>query len=163
MRLILIVLATLLLSSCNEECKAPPQEIQPTKRIERTISDTELACLTKAIYHEARGEELDGQVAVGHVVLNRVNSKRYPSTICGVVHQAKQFTDIEHCKPKFGSKEWKFAKEVAMLVYTNQIGDPTKGAMWYFAQHKVKPPKWAAKKRVTVVIDNHTFLTNKPS
>lgn len=47
----------------------------------------ERLCLAQAIYHEARGEPVKGQWAVANVVLNRVASKRYPSTICGVVFQ----------------------------------------------------------------------------
>lgn len=47
----------------------------------------ERLCLAQAIYHEARGEPEKGQWAVANVVLNRVVSKRYPSTICGVVFQ----------------------------------------------------------------------------
>jgi len=48
---------------------------------------TERACLARAIYYEARGEAMDGQIAVAQVVLNRVRSKKWPETICGVVNQ----------------------------------------------------------------------------
>ncbi len=48
---------------------------------------SERACLATAIYHEARGEPEQGQLAVVDVILNRVNSSRYPDTICGVVYQ----------------------------------------------------------------------------
>jgi len=48
---------------------------------------SERACLARAVYYEARGEAMDGQIAVAQVVLNRVRSKKWPSTICGVVHQ----------------------------------------------------------------------------
>jgi len=44
-------------------------------------------CLAQAIYHEARGEPEQGQWAVANVILNRVDSKRYPNSICGVVFQ----------------------------------------------------------------------------
>jgi spore germination cell wall hydrolase CwlJ-like protein len=47
----------------------------------------ERACLAKAIYHEARGETYEGQVAVGQVIANRTRLKGWPDTICGVVHQ----------------------------------------------------------------------------
>jgi hypothetical protein len=51
------------------------------------LADDEMLCLTQAIYHEARGESRDGQLAVANVIINRAMSKKYPSTICGVVFQ----------------------------------------------------------------------------
>ena len=47
------------------------------------------ACLAKNIYFEARNQSTAGQIAVSHVVMNRVKSKKYPNTICEVVHQGK--------------------------------------------------------------------------
>jgi spore germination cell wall hydrolase CwlJ-like protein len=44
-------------------------------------------CLANAIYFEARGEPVRGQIAVSQVVLNRVFSGKYPDTVCGVVYQ----------------------------------------------------------------------------
>jgi spore germination cell wall hydrolase CwlJ-like protein len=49
--------------------------------------DAQWQCLTKALYFEARGESLKGQFAVAEVILNRVDSPRYPNTVCGVVEQ----------------------------------------------------------------------------
>ncbi|GLS88890.1 cell wall hydrolase [Cypionkella aquatica] len=49
--------------------------------------DQQWQCLKTAIYFESRGESLRGQFAVAEVVLNRVDSPRYPKTICGVVQQ----------------------------------------------------------------------------
>ena len=46
-------------------------------------------CLAMNLYHETRGETLAGNIAVGYVTMNRVADKRYPDTVCGVVHQAK--------------------------------------------------------------------------
>ena len=43
--------------------------------------------MSEAIYFEARGESIVGQIAVGNVALNRVHSKRFPNTVCKVVHQ----------------------------------------------------------------------------
>jgi spore germination cell wall hydrolase CwlJ-like protein len=49
--------------------------------------DAEWQCLTEALYFEARGESLEGQIAVAEVILNRVDSKLYPRSVCGVVKQ----------------------------------------------------------------------------
>jgi spore germination cell wall hydrolase CwlJ-like protein len=51
------------------------------------LADGEKTCLAQAIYHEARGESREGQMAVANVIINRAFSKKYPSTICGVVFQ----------------------------------------------------------------------------
>ncbi|MBM2576720.1 cell wall hydrolase [Jannaschia sp. Os4] len=53
----------------------------------RATGGKEFACLKEAIYFEARGEPIRGQYAVAEVIMNRVDSKRYPDTICGVVNQ----------------------------------------------------------------------------
>lgn len=47
----------------------------------------ERKCLAEAIYFEARGEPVNGQLAVAQVVLNRLKNPAYPNTICGVVYQ----------------------------------------------------------------------------
>lgn len=51
--------------------------------------DSEIECLAKNIYFEARGENVTGQFAVAQVTLNRVESDKFPDSICGVVYQAK--------------------------------------------------------------------------
>ena len=44
-------------------------------------------CLAQALYFEARGESLKGQIAVAEVILNRVDSRAFPDTLCGVINQ----------------------------------------------------------------------------
>lgn len=53
------------------------------------IDPNEVYCLATNIYHEARGEPLDGQIAVASVTINRVQDRRWPNTICEVVYQAQ--------------------------------------------------------------------------
>lgn len=60
------------------------------ERIAVPKGDAQRDCLAKAIYFEARGESLAGQVAVAEVILNRVDSSSYPDTICGVVRQGEE-------------------------------------------------------------------------
>ena len=56
-----------------------------------TSSLTERDCLVRAMYFESNRSSHDGLMAVGTVVMNRVNSQRFPNTICGVVSQPRQF------------------------------------------------------------------------
>jgi hypothetical protein len=63
---------------------------QPTEK-RREVANAERDCLAQAIYHEARGESPDGQLAVANVIVNRARSSNYPSSLCGVIYQgAKQ-------------------------------------------------------------------------
>ena len=55
------------------------------------LPSTEVHCMAEAIYFEARGEEYSGQVAVGNVIFNRVNSSSFPDTVCEVVHQGRKY------------------------------------------------------------------------
>ena len=47
----------------------------------------QFTCLAEALYFEARGESIKGQVAVAEVILNRVESNKFPNTVCGVINQ----------------------------------------------------------------------------
>ena len=55
----------------------------------QATEEQEMGCLMEAIYFEARSENFSGKIAVGQVILNRVREKRYPNTICDVVHDGK--------------------------------------------------------------------------
>src|SRR4030095_7857272 len=56
--------------------------------------DEQANCIAVAVYHEARGETLDGQLAVARGIMNRAASGRYPSSWCGVVKQPAQFSFV---------------------------------------------------------------------
>lgn len=53
----------------------------------KPVKANEFGCLTEALYYEARSEDDVGILAVGTVILNRVKNKRFPNTICKVIHQ----------------------------------------------------------------------------
>lgn len=129
----------------------------------------EVRCLALNVYHEARGEPIEGQLAVALVTMNRVRHERYPDTVCKVVWQPRQFSwtrDGRSDRPTDG-EAWKRALEIATFVYkrydglratTNGALDVTKGAIYYFAPKKVNP-HWARYKVVTREIGGHVFLT----
>jgi N-acetylmuramoyl-L-alanine amidase len=62
-------------------------------------SNSEVECLSKIIYHEARGESLKGKKAVGMVAINRSKNSKFPSSICAVMLQPKQFSWVRK-RPK---------------------------------------------------------------
>ena len=110
-----------------------------------------LMCLAMNVYHEARSEPMVGQYAVAHVVINRVNSTRWPNDVCSVVHQGLdrgrhkcQFSWYCDGKSDKAHEEvpWARALIVADNVLRGKIEDPTKGATHYHARY-VKP-YWSA-------------------
>ncbi len=122
------------------------------------------SCLSKAIYFEARGESELGQLAVAKVVLNRVKSKRYPNTICGVVYQNKhlwkkcQFTfacNGRSDEPKKG-ETWNTAKKVATRAIKGSSKVKVISAATHYHAHYVNPP-WARSMKRLIKIGRHIF------
>ena len=134
------------------------------------IEESELQCLALNIYHEARNESTAGMVAVGQVTLNRVDSQRFPSTVCKVVRQRVyrgghpvrnrcQFS--WHCDGlsdiPYNIRSYNRSIEIAQwLLFTNPwLPDFTDGSLFYHASYVL--PKWSRTKKVTSRIDSHIF------
>lgn len=117
--------------------------------------DAELRCLASAVYFEARGESLSGQLAVAHVVINRAESGRFPSSMCGVVYQPSQFSFIRGGKmPRVREGEpWDRAVAIAQIALEDSWKNHASGALYFHARHV--SPNWG-KKRIAQ-IDNHIF------
>lgn len=116
-------------------------------------------CLAMNIYHEARGEVIEGQIAVGHVTLNRAAHSAFPESICDVVYQNKQFSwtfTIKDHTPK-EEKSWTQAKTLARDIMIGNTVDPTNGATFYHANYV--NPYWANQMDVSKVIGLHVFYT----
>ena len=124
--------------------------------IKISLKDTE--CLATNLYHEARGETLEGQIAIGNVVLNRVKDVRYPNTVCDVVYDRKQFSwywDGKSDEPK--NKDVFLQMSVLSIqILAERFEDNTNGATHYFNPYKVNP-RWASLYTHQVTYDNHAF------
>jgi spore germination cell wall hydrolase CwlJ-like protein len=79
------------------------------------VVNTEINCLAKAVYHEARGEPREGQLAIAKTVLNRVSDPKFPKSVCKVVYQPNQFTNIRRLVIK-DAKAWDNALAIAYTV-----------------------------------------------
>lgn len=102
-------------------------------------------CLAMNIYHEARGEPLQGQYAVAHVTINRVKSDEFPNDVCGVVVQKRAFAwmsdkrvfrkliDTRGAKLE-DQKSWSRAKSIAQIVIRGRSLDLTNGAVFFNAK-----------------------------
>ena len=128
--------------------------------IEFNKKQKSIECLTKAVYHEARGESTKGQIAVAYSVINRKEDKRFPDSTCDVVFQPDQYSYIDQTKFDTASKEWESSKQVAEQVYYKLVSDPTKGAKWYYNPKKAKP-FWRKYAEGNIIqIGNHKFIEN---
>ena len=116
-------------------------------------------CLAMNIYHEARSESMQGQIAVAQVTLNRVEHDKWPSTICEVVYEPKQFswTFLLKDHSTTEARAWKKAQIIARDVMIGNVEDPTYGAVFYHANYV--DPNWAKYVDLTKVIGNHLFYT----
>jgi N-acetylmuramoyl-L-alanine amidase len=118
----------------------------------KAISQEELDLLARVIYAEARGEALEGQVAVGAVVLNRLESPQFPKTIREVIYQRGAFTAVDdkqiHLQPN--EKAYQAAKEAV------KGKDPTGGALYYY-NPKTAKDNWIKSRPVIKRIGNHNF------
>lgn len=98
------------------------------------------ACLTEAIYFEARGTSRKGQRAVGEVILNRVSDPRFPNSVCNVVDERSRGGSCQfsyRCdgrSEEFGNQsDLAIAKDIARELLTNRGGDITNGALFFHA------------------------------
>lgn len=122
--------------------------------------DAQWECLTQAIYFEARGERLEGQIAVAEVILNRVDSPLYPRTVCGVVKQRGgggcQFSYV--CDGSTRMREKGAADLAGRIARAMLDGAPrvlTDGAT-HFHTRGVRP-SWSKRFAKTAAIGDHLF------
>ena len=126
-------------------------------------SGKQMSCLAEALYFEARGEPITGQLAVGEVILNRVEDSRYPSSICKVINQgtgrrfACQFTYT--CDGKLETvherKAYEMALKLAKILITTHDGKLTKGSTHYHSNYV--NPKWSKKFERVAKYGRHIF------
>lgn len=123
------------------------------------VKAAQVECLAMNIYHEARNESTEGQLAVAHVTMNRVNHEWFPDTICEVVYQDKQFSWTHLVKDQAPKNE-KIYNQILKLseeVYEGKYQDNTDGSTFYYADYIAKP-YWAKQMEVYGQIDTHIFL-----
>ena len=115
-------------------------------------SSSDLYLLAKLVYAEARGEPYKGKVAVAAVVLNRVESSKFPDSIPKVIYQSGAFTCVDDGQINLApDQESLDAARDAMNGW-----DPSGGALFYFEPNKATS-KWIWSRPQIVTIGNHIF------
>jgi len=118
----------------------------------------EATCIATAVYFEARGESLEGQMAVADVIMNRASSGRYPSSWCAVVKQPAQFSFVQHGQfpaVDTASTAWARAQGVTRLALANVVPSLTTDVLWYHADYVA--PSWGHRLSFAQKIGQHIF------
>jgi spore germination cell wall hydrolase CwlJ-like protein len=113
-------------------------------------------CLALVVYTEARGETLEGQFRVAEVVINRVGSDTYPSDLCDVAYQPKQFSGMEEGFDLLeisADPAWDTAVDVAYLSLAGDL--PDTGSTHFHATSVT--PYWSKKLTKVDSLGGHTF------
>lgn len=123
-----------------------------------------LNCLTNAIYYEAANEPDDGQRAVAQVVLNRLRHPLWPKSVCGVVYQGTERTDLR-CQFTFScdgsmarfpvADKWMRARRVAARALAGDVFAPVGMATFYHTL--AVRPGWSSSLDPVAVVGAHIF------
>jgi hypothetical protein len=145
----------------NQRAKTPAERLGLFDDKSRGKSEK---CLAEAIYFEARGEAVRGQIAVAQVVLNRAFSGKYPDSVCGVVYQNKhrhlacQFTfACDNNKDVIREPEmWERARKIAKAMLDGQLWLPEVDKSTHYHAYWVRP-SWVSEMKKMYKTGVHTF------
>jgi hypothetical protein len=148
-------------NSDNQRAKTPAERLGLFDAKSRAKSEK---CLTEAIYFEARGEAVRGQIAVAQVVLNRAFSGKYPDTVCGVVYQNKhrhlacQFTFACDNNPDVVREPdmWDRAQKISKAMLDGQLWLPEVDKSTHYHAYWVRP-SWVNEMKKMYKFGVHTF------
>jgi spore germination cell wall hydrolase CwlJ-like protein len=152
-------------NSDNQRAKTPAERLGLLDEKARAKSEK---CLAEAVYFEARGEAVRGQIAVAQVVMNRTFSGFYPNTVCGVVYQNKhhhmacQFTFACDNNPDVVTEPdmWERAKKIAKAMLDGQIWLPEVAKSTHYHAYYVRP-SWVSEMKKMYQFGVHTFYRPK--
>jgi spore germination cell wall hydrolase CwlJ-like protein len=118
-----------------------------------------IECLALNVYHEARGESEEGQIAVANVTMNRVEHSYFPDDVCSVVWDDNQFSWTHDGRSDKAENEeaYELAKKIAFHTYFYRDVDNTNGALFY---HTLSvDPSWNDHESLSVSVElgEHVF------
>jgi len=145
----LLAVAIALVSVCDARLTQLRNEASmlPADYVSAAQRTRELDCLTRNIYWEAASEPFEGKVGVAQVTMNRVNSGKFASTVCGVVHQKNVIYEKVICQFSWYCENtskvkpvhqplWRESEEVAKKVLLENFRLPSlKNALYYHADY----------------------------
>jgi hypothetical protein len=145
----------------NQHAKTPAERLGLFDEKSRAKSEK---CLAEAVYFEARGEAVRGQIAVAQVVLNRAFSGKYPTTVCGVVYQNKyrhfacQFTfACDNVRDVIREPDmWDRARKIANAMLDGRLWLPEVDKSTHYHAYWVRP-SWVSEMKKMYKFGVHTF------
>ena len=120
--------------------------------------DEQANCIAVAVYHEARGESLEGQLAVARVIMNRAASGKYPASWCETVKQPWQFSFVRNYQFPYtdqNSESWHKAVAITRLAVSNSVPTLSNDVLWYHADYVA--PSWGRRLTRVNKIGTHIF------
>lgn len=127
----------------------------------QTFANSQIDCLAKAMYFEARGGKPHEQLNVGNVVLNRTDSGEFPNSVCSVIADRKhsiQFPWYYKGRSINDIKTFKEIKILASTLYSSYVSgrrvDSTKGSLFFHS--RTIDPGWKYR-RVALSDSLHSF------
>lgn len=117
-----------------------------------SANNANIELLARVINGEARGEPYEGQVAVGAVVLNRVDHPSFPNSISGVVYQKGAFTAVDD--GQINAQMYASSRRAARDALNGW--DPTGGAIYYY-NPKTATNQWIRSREIICTIGGHVF------
>ena len=122
--------------------------------------DEQSNCIAVAVYHEARGESVEGQLAVARVIMNRAASGKYPPSWCATVKQPWQFSFVNPRTGQFpytntNSDAWRRAVAITRLATSNVVPTLATDVLWYHADYVA--PSWGRRLSRVDKIGAHIF------
>ena len=115
-------------------------------------------CMAVAVYFEARGESLEGQLAVARVIMNRAASGKYPPSWCATVKQPWQFSFVrggQFPAVDHQSASWRKAQAITRLAVANVVASLSNDVLWYHADYVA--PSWGRRLNKVSKIGTHIF------
>lgn len=158
-------------SAPDENARAEQEHAEPRRApdksarqqpiaVRKPVDREDQSCMALAMYWEARGEGEQGMLAVGSVILNRVEDARFPDNVCAVVYQGGEtppcqfswWCDGKSDRPT-NANLWSTSMTLAEQLLAARPQDPTQGAL-FFHSTSVRSP-W--RRQRTAQIGNHIF------
>jgi spore germination cell wall hydrolase CwlJ-like protein len=142
-----VAVAVVAVSNARLESLRNAQNAMPPGYVTAAEQTRQLECLTRNIYWEAASEPFEGKVAVAQVTLNRMQSGKFPDSVCGVVYQKNVFYEKVVCQFSWyceGNQKmkpihkplWRESEEVAKKVLLEGFRLPgLKNALYYHADY----------------------------
>jgi spore germination cell wall hydrolase CwlJ-like protein len=165
--LVAVAVAVVAVCDARLESLRNAQNAMPPGYVTAAEQTRQLECLTRNIYWEAASEPFEGKVAVAQVTLNRMQSGKFPDSVCGVVHQKNVFYEKVVCQFSWyceGNHKmkpvhkplWRESEEVAKKVLLEGFRLPSLKDAMYFHGDYINPG-W--KRERVAHIGRHIFYT----